>query len=143
MTYADSSFLVSLFIEDKNSRAAKDYLVTNPDPVSITTFSRSEALHAIRTLAFKKNIDLGEMTRALLQFEHDAAEGYLLLAELESKTVFEKADQLSNRHAAEVGVRYLDMLHVASALLIGARLFLTFDARQAKLANAVGLQVKP
>ena len=40
-------------------------------------------------------------------------------------------------------MRYLDMLHIAAALLVGATRFLTFDARQGKLAKAVGLQVKP
>jgi hypothetical protein len=43
----------------------------------------------------------------------------------------------------EFGVRYLDMLHVSAALLLNAPRFLTFDTRQGKLAQAVGLQVKP
>jgi predicted nucleic acid-binding protein len=52
------------------------------------------------------------------------------------------ASQLSNRHALEIGVRYLDMLHVASAVLLKADRFLTFDLRQRRLAKAVGLDVK-
>ena len=34
----------------------------------------------------------------------------------------------------------LDTLHVACALELGAERFWTFDARQAKLARAVGLK---
>ena len=143
VVYADSSFLVSLFVTDANSAAAKNYLLRNPEPVSFTTFSKSEAQHAIRTLVFQKDIDFGEMTRALLQFEHDEVDGFLHPATLEYGVVFEKANQLSHRDAFEIGVRYLDILHVASALLLKAQRFLTFDARQAKLAKAVGLTVKP
>ena len=36
-----------------------------------------------------------------------------------------------------------DLLHVALALTLGATEFLTFDARQATLAKAAGLKVKP
>ncbi len=143
VVYADSSFLVSLFVEDANSRSAKNYLVRNPEPISFTSFSKSEAQHAIRTLVFQRDIDLAEMTRALMQFEGDEAEGFLLSIMLDTDAMFLKANQLSHRHALEVGVRYLDVLHVASALLANATLFLTFDARQAKLAQAVGLRVKP
>jgi hypothetical protein len=34
-------------------------------------------------------------------------------------------------------------MHIAAALLSGARTFLTFDKRQAKAAAAEGLVVKP
>jgi hypothetical protein len=34
-------------------------------------------------------------------------------------------------------------LHVALALESGAKIFLSFDARQRKLAKAAGLKVKP
>jgi predicted nucleic acid-binding protein len=142
VVYADSSFLVSLFIEDSNSGSARNYLVRNPQPISFNSFSKSEAQHAIRTLVFQKDINVAEMTRALLQFEHDEAEGFLRSVMLENDAVFEKAGQLSNRYAAEHGVRYLDMLHVASALLASATHFLTFDLRQQKFAQASGLDVK-
>jgi predicted nucleic acid-binding protein len=41
------------------------------------------------------------------------------------------------------GHRSLDVLHVATALHLGAREFLTFDANQRKLALAENLKVKP
>jgi len=83
------------------------------------------------------------MTQSLLKFERDEVEGFLRFVALEEQAIFEKADQLSKRHGPEIGVRYLDILHVASALLIGAQRFLTFDARQGELATMTGLQVKP
>ncbi len=44
------------------------------------------------------------------------------------------------RHGPRLGVRTLDSLHVAAALQLKAEQFWTFDARQAKLAQAEGLK---
>ncbi len=55
--------------------------------------------------------------------------------------IFETAIDLARRHAARIGARTLDTLHVASALELKAKHFWTFDQRQAKLAKAAGLKV--
>jgi len=143
VVYADSSFLVAVYVQGGNAEAARSHFATNPQPVCLTNFSKSEAQHAIRMLAFQKHIALAEMTRALFQFERDEAEGFYEMQPLESQDLYLKTSQLSHRHALESGVRYLDMLHIASALLTNAGRFLTFDARQGRLAKAVGLEVKP
>jgi hypothetical protein len=37
----------------------------------------------------------------------------------------------------------MDVLHVASAAVLGARVFFAFDARQRALAAKAGMNVKP
>jgi predicted nucleic acid-binding protein len=143
VTYADSSFLVSLYIADGNTTSANKFIHENPQSICLTNFSKSEVHHAIRMLVFRGNIPHDVMTRGLLYFEHDQQEGLYTSIPFNAEDLFQKAAQLSNRHALEFGVRYLDMLHIASALLINAKRFLTFDARQGKLAKAVGLEVRP
>jgi predicted nucleic acid-binding protein len=54
-----------------------------------------------------------------------------------------RADELSEKYSAKHGQRAIDLLHVASALESGAKIFLSFDQRQRGLAKAAGLQVKP
>ncbi|MDQ5981250.1 MAG: uncharacterized protein QG602_4228 [Verrucomicrobiota bacterium] len=49
--------------------------------------------------------------------------------------------ELSEQHTTRIGTRALDVLHVASAMELGARQFLTYDIRQAKLAVACGLKM--
>jgi predicted nucleic acid-binding protein len=88
-------------------------------------------------------ITLGELSQGLIHFERAIDDGVYELSLGAPDTLFENATNLSNRHALEFGLRYLDMLHIASALQLNAKRFLTFDTRQAKLAKAVGLQVKP
>jgi len=46
---------------------------------------------------------------------------------------------LARRHGPMLGIRTLDSLHVACALELKAQKFWTFDDRQARLAEAVGL----
>jgi predicted nucleic acid-binding protein len=143
VTYADTSFVVSLYIEDGNTQSARNYFARNPHPICLTTFSKSEAQHAIRMLAFQRHITLGEMTQTLCQFERDESQVFYERRELDLQDIVLETSGLSHRHALEYGVRYLDMLHLASGLLLKAERFLTFDKRQAKLAEALGLDVKP
>ena len=57
--------------------------------------------------------------------------------------VHAEAERLSARHTAEGGHRSMDILHVATALSMGAREFLSFDGNQTALASVEGLTVKP
>lgn len=50
-----------------------------------------------------------------------------------------EADRLSSSHSESLGTRSSDILHVASALVLGSTEFLTFDRRQTAMAQAVGL----
>lgn len=53
------------------------------------------------------------------------------------------AEALSKRHTSAGGHRAFDVLHVATALHLGAREFLTFDANQRNLVAAEKLKVRP
>ena len=141
--YADSSFLVALYMDDRHADPANDYLRKNPNPIVLTSFSKGETQHAVRMCAFRGDISEAEMTQGLLLFEQDQDEGLYEPFRLDAEELFKKAAQLSQRYARVSGVRYLDMLHVASALLAKSRHFLTFDQRQRKLAKRVGLEAKP
>ena len=52
---------------------------------------------------------------------------------------WETSIELARRYGPALGVRTLDSLHVACALELRADKFWTFDDRQAKLAEAAGL----
>jgi predicted nucleic acid-binding protein len=55
--------------------------------------------------------------------------------------VHRMAERLAFQHTAKRGHRSFDVLHIATALHIGASEFLTFDANQKELAEAEGLVV--
>jgi len=60
------------------------------------------------------------------------------------RAVLDQAAELSRQYTPTLGTRSLDVLHVASALALGMRQFVTYDERQARLAEACGLKaVRP
>jgi len=50
---------------------------------------------------------------------------------------------MSEQHSAVNGARSLDILHVASAKMLNATEFISFDNRQRTLAAASGFRVAP
>ncbi len=51
-----------------------------------------------------------------------------------------EAERLGATHSEKLGPRSLDILHVASAVVLGTREFLAFDLRQGALARSAGLK---
>ena len=79
-----------------------------------------------------------EMLRDL---QSDLHAGVLRVTPADWSEVLHTAEYLSARYTEAHGHRFADILHVATALHIGADTFLTFDANQQRLAEAEGMQV--
>lgn len=106
----------------------------------MTPLHVAEWTHAIEQHVFRKAISRREADRLLKQFDEHRARGLWKEAALPDRTL-EVCSELAQQHAARLGVRTLDTLHVASALELKAEHFWTFDERQAKLAVAAGLKI--
>ncbi|MDB6133248.1 MAG: PilT protein domain protein [Verrucomicrobiales bacterium] len=78
---------------------------------------------------------------ALAALQSDVKAGALHLAAVDWADVHQHAERLSLQHTRSGGHRTVDILHVATALHLGATEFLTFDSNQKKLAKAEGLSV--
>jgi predicted nucleic acid-binding protein len=77
----------------------------------------------------------------LARLNANIASGAVVILPVDYVGVLQVAENLSTRFAEKNGHRGLDILHVATALHLGAREFLTFDANQKRLARAEGLKV--
>ena len=136
--YADTSFFVSLYLTDRHTAEAERRLASRPT-LWLTPLHVAEWTHAIEQHVFRKAITRSEADRLLQQFDEHRARGLWKEAALPERAL-DLCAQLGQRFVARLGVRTLDTLHVAVALELKAERFWTFDQRQQKLAQAVGLK---
>lgn len=140
---ADTSFLFSLYGNDAHTIAAQQWTRGQNQPITVTALMRYELGNALRFAAFRKVATQADVLSAVAAFETDLSTGYLQLAACDFTPIIEEARRLSARYTLGGGHRSFDILHVASARVLKAGAFLTFDANQRKLAAAVGLTVEP
>jgi predicted nucleic acid-binding protein len=138
--YADTSFLASLYIFDGNSARAAARIESATLPISLTLFNEVEITNAFYLRLFRKEVDPTQVRAAQSLFQEDIENGIFEIRPL-SSAVFDRAQRLAEKHTQRLGTRTLDVLHVASALVLRADTLYTFDAKQGKLAQAEGLVV--
>jgi len=141
--YADSSFLISLFMEDGNTDAARRFIGRNPAILAFNPLHRLEVRNGLRLRVHRGDVDKPARAAALQRIDEAILAGQLAHVPLPWTDALRLAEKLSSGHAEQIGSRSADTLHVAAALLVKARQFLSFDKRQCELAKAAGLVVKP
>ena len=82
---------------------------------------------------------LGE--KAIEQLVSNIKTGGVVVQSVDWADVHAWAERLSDHHTMTGGHRSMDVLHVATALHLGAKEFLTFDTNQKILAKTEGLKV--
>jgi predicted nucleic acid-binding protein len=137
--YADSSFLVSCYLLDANTPAAKAFLVGHTDPFPFTTLHDLEVRNALQLGVFRHVLTAEQATAAVGAIEEDLTSGRLVRTPIKWPGTFRGASQLSTRHAAATGARSLDILHVATAKSLRCKELASFDARQRALGTFAGL----
>jgi predicted nucleic acid-binding protein len=141
-TYADTSFLVSLYVLDANSALAAAEMKTVKLPVLLTPFGEFELLNALYLRRIRKELSPAEIKAARALFNKDLADGIFQLEPI-APAAYERAKLLARKHTPRLGARALDVLHVASALTLHASSFYTFDRNQKALAKREGLTTLP
>ena len=137
--YADTSFLVSLYVHDRHTADAQSRIAAAPD-LWFSPLHRAEWSHAIAQHLFRGVMTVREGDAVYDQLAKDRIAGCwkdVLLSE----NAYDLCTELARIHCPRLGVRTIDSLHVACALELNAEKFWTYDDRQAKLAKAVGLRI--
>ena len=144
MTYADSGFVVSLYLttEGTSARARKEVKRAGK-PVLLSPLSLLEIRNALNFGINRGEISSEQRDAVLAEIDTQIEAGFFRLVDASQSSIYTKAQELSNKHTPAVATRSLYLMHLAAALLSGARTFLTFDKRQAKAGFAEGLLVKP
>jgi hypothetical protein len=141
--YADTSFVLSARIEqDANFKAAlslvekydrDDWLWCEIHDVEV--FSTARAL----THREKQSLPMHTARAVIFRLERELRRGHFQIRQLDLRDSTEWALALSESHGWRRKHTALDVWHVAAALCFKASRFLTFDDRQAALAEDVGL----
>lgn len=143
MEYADTGFLLSLYLPESTTAAASAAMKRLVEPLPLISLTMLELRNGLRLAVFRRVITEEERSRCWEQFEDDMAGGVYRRAAVPQSDLHERATRLIEAHSARLGARTLDVLHVAAALQIGAHTLLTFDRRQRALARAAGLRAIP
>ena len=143
VAFADTGFIASLYLEESTSDAADAALGTNREPLPLTPLAALELRNAFNRAVQRQRITAAQRDALWQDVEADIAGGFLVPTPVASGQLHDRARQLSDRHTPTLGTRSLDLLHVAAALLLGAKVFFSFDDRQRKAAASEGLKVKP
>lgn len=144
--YADTSFLCAVYRVQDNSQAAWAYRNQMTEPLCVSTLLVFEFRQAIRLQVWlhtqdkRKGYSQTEADQMLTDWESDIAAGHVTIVPTDADAVLRMAEHLSEKHTALTGNRTLDILHIATAKHLSAKSFLSFDARQKKLAKAAGLK---
>jgi predicted nucleic acid-binding protein len=140
--YADSSFILALYLPGPNSSAAIAFMQSHRRPLPFNPWHRLEVRNAIRMAVFHKLIEAAECKTQLKQLDLDLQDGFLLEhTPMDWVTVLRTAEKLGGSRTETTGCRSGDLLHVAAAVDSKCNLFLSFDERQRKMASTTGLSV--
>lgn len=145
--YPDTSFLCALYRLQLNSADAAAYFAAMPGPLEVSTLLLYEFRQAVRFQIrlhrhdASKGYPRAEGTKMLADLKADLVSGQVITIPAPWSQIHLAAERLSELYTDAGGHRSMNILHVATAIELGAKQFLTFDGNQKKLAEAEGLVV--
>lgn len=151
--YADTNFFTNLLLNlpftAEADRLLNEWSQDNSDPFPVTRLLHHELVNAFQRLVYESNngspgytVTVGTARAAEASFELEIQQGQQLsIREPDARLLDDLYYDLVHRHTARHGFRTNDVLHVASALILGCDTFWSFDTKARKLAELEGLKV--
>jgi predicted nucleic acid-binding protein len=151
--YADSNFFTRLYLPAPEESLANGLIEEaerqGAPPLPVTFLLRVEVFNAFELHVFTgKAAGQRWVTSELAAIAHASFredlgnDGFVRLIDLPTEDLERAFIEISLRNSARFGFRTYDVLHVASALLLGCDTFWSFDAKAKKLASLEGLKVR-
>lgn len=146
--FPDTSFLCSVYQEQPFSSEADELFSVTPKPLPVSSLLLLEFRQSIRRQVYLRSKDKNkgfarvEGEAMLRDLRADLSAGVLAAVPVDWTEVHNLAEMPSAKHTEPAGHRLADILHVATALHLGAEIFLTRDANQRKIARAEGKKVR-
>ena len=140
MLYLDTSALLKLYLKEQGSLETQTLVAGQRHPLPVWEIQQMEFVNALRLKVFWKDLSPADAERQIDLFKERRRRGLYYHPEIDRLELTETFERLS-RDTVHHGGRTFDILHVACALVLGARQFLTFDTKQSLVARQAGLEV--
>ena len=147
--YADTNFFTRFYLDLPESESISGLLhearEDKADLLPVTWLHRVELCNALQFHIFQgaksgnKRVTMEQAGTAWHTFQSEIGTRIDAVA-ISLDEVGEQAEQLAFHYTARHGFRTYDVLHVASALLLGCDTFWSFDTKASRLAKLEGLK---
>ena len=123
------------------------YRAAMTEPMRVTRLLLWEFRQSVRFQAFRhsRNRDLGfsfhEAEMMIAKLSEHMAQGIAKMTDCDFINILATGERISESRTFANGHRSFDILHVATAVELGAKEFLSFDTNQMRLASAEGLVI--
>jgi len=136
--YLDTSALIKLYIIENGSDLINKITTDNAAPLPVWDLHIIEFHNALKLKVFRGELSGEEAEHLSTHFKERKKAGIYYTPELDREDHTDLCLKYTN-FSPKFGCRSLDIMHVAAASLFKVDQFITFDSRQADLANEVGL----
>ena len=135
--YLDTGCLLKLYYpEPESSKVAE---ISRGQPIAFLSLHELELWNALELKVFRKEARPAQVRAVQALVADDLRSGTLHRPVLPWDDVWQESKALAQRHTRKFGCRSLDILHCSAARRLSVASFVTTDARQRRLAAAVGL----
>jgi predicted nucleic acid-binding protein len=141
LTYADTSFIVALYLIQGRSYRAIEIAERLSEPLPLTPLLLLDFRNALNLAIKRGEISTKERDDMWKNLEREISDGAFVRISPSVKEVNRLACQLSDRHGPTIGPESLNLLHLASAKILGVKKFITFETRQAQAGKAEGFKI--
>jgi predicted nucleic acid-binding protein len=136
--YLDTSALIKLYIREEGSERVQERVSAQSIPLPVWEIQEMELINALRLQVFWENLSEREVDYQIHLFHERKKRGNYFVPEIDRSVLLTDFDRLS-KETGKLGCRTLDILHVACALQLKVKNFVSFDQRQVALAKVAGL----
>lgn len=139
--YFDTGVLLKLYTVERESGRVIAFVRRRGTAMPVSDLHLTEMISAFRLKEFRKECTPDQATAAIACVQDDLRAGVLRPVTFDWPSTWLRCQVLAQTEAGRWGTRTLDVLHVACAMALHARLFVTSDQRQMALAKVCGLEV--
>lgn len=142
MIYLDTSAFIKLYFLEDGSEYVQRCVMEQNHPLPFWEIQEMELINACHLKVFWGDISAAEADVQIQRMASRLHRGQYYVPEINRGALMNAFRNLS-RQTPQFGCRSMDILHVACALQISPRFFISYDRRQRELADHAGLTVRP